>query len=433
MAKASRRKGRQDERTGQKHEVRIDIGGQVSWIDETSGRDGRIQSLVIPLLKYEARVFEQGGSLGYQEHVWEFALHDLRLGKQASFPTGFVPRVVRVLKRHGYHVRIIDHREFGKRFAVDEHILQNGEPESLLFPKIIQKNPLGQIEVAGRKDLIEAMRSVILLYPKARVLIPVGTKKIANEICDKLNAVAMDFSVGLRGRRWPNPPPRCLICMFSAIDAFCTKGWDIILLPDVEGATSEVGARAMAQFNGRWDQEAHRVYSFFQRGERLDRVDRIRLEAMSGPVICRVSPTDAKVQVLWLPTPRCPAVDWNVPRLTFKRAAYWHNDRRNDYVAAVARAVANRDSSKLHKYGFPFSDGEPILRHPEHPKIVLLVASTEQARESWLAACRNGPCWTLYPTTSKPRTSKSPGKATRRPAGSLRRCGLSKTVSTRTL
>lgn len=409
MAKASRRKARQDERTGQKHEVRIDIGGRIAVIDAASAHDDDILSLLLPLLEYKQRVFEEGGSLGYRGSTERILLHDLHLGRQWTFPSGLVPRIAHALRERGYPLRVVDHRTFPKRFTVDQNFLRRLNREDRRLAKILQQEPQGQIEVTGEMDLILAMRFVVSLYSKARVLIPVTTRKMASKIYDKLGGLAIDFPVTLRGHRWPNPPPRCLICTFYAFNACRPEDWDIILLPDCRGATSKLGTGVLDDCTGAWDKTVHRVYSFLHLSEHLDPVDRILLEAISGPVIYRCAPVEAKVQVLWLPTPRCPAVDWKAPCLTFKRAAYWHNDRRNGYIAAVARAVVNRDSSKLHKYGFPFSDGEPMLRHPEHPKIVLLVASTEQARE----LARRLPEWPVLdavPNNKQTKDVKKPRK-----------------------
>ena len=337
--------------------------------------------LLAPHLEYRVTRFEEGGKLGYHEHeeplaLWGFDIHD-RMG----VPTGLVPRAVRVLAENGYEVASKDHRRFGKRFAVDHQFLKGLGDEDRRLVDLVCENPLGQIEVARFYDLIAAMRLIIYTYPQAHVLIPVATKTLARKIRQKLNEAVMDFDVRLLGRSWPMPTPRCLVCTYHPVSAINTREWDIILLPDPASVISDRGCVGMAHFHGPAEHENHRIYGFFTPEMRLGHIGRLRLEAMSGPVIYRRSPPRTRVRVLWLPSPRCPAIEQTVQALEFKRVAYWHNDRRNDYVAAVARAFAGMDIPKLRKYGVPFVGDEPALGHASEPVVMVLVASTEQGRE----------------------------------------------------
>ena len=100
-----------------------------------------------------------------------------------------------------------------------------------------------------------------------------------------------------------------------------------------------------------------------------------------GQVVHRLGPAKAGIRVLWLPTPECSTIAKDAVALEFKRRAYWHNDRRNDYIAAVARAFDSMDAGKLRKYGVLFRGGQPALRNAPESVIVVMVASTEQGRE----------------------------------------------------
>ncbi|MDY0170061.1 MAG: hypothetical protein RBS80_26190, partial [Thermoguttaceae bacterium] len=67
--------------------------------------------------------------------------------------------------------------------------------------------------------------------------------------------------------------------------------------------------------------------------------------------------------------------------LAFKRWAYWRNDRRNDFIAGVARAFMQQNHEKLRKYGVPFEGDKPVLRYLPNTRVELVVANTEQAQE----------------------------------------------------
>jgi len=190
---------------------------------------------------------------------------------------------------------------------------------------------------------------------------------------------------------------------------FHADAWDVILLADPSGAVGDWNARAMAGVNDDSDEGSLRLYSFVQPGIRLGRRGRIRLESMSGQVIYQLGAEHVGVRVLWLPTPDSPRIDKEATALVFKRKAFWHNGKRNDYVAAVARAFTQHDVERLVEYGVPFRGGKPVLRHAPDTKIAVLVAGTEQAREM----AKRLPGWKVVDAAS----GKASGKADSKEAG----------------
>ena len=164
----------------------------------------------------------------------------------------------------------------------------------------------------------------------------------------------------------------------------------------------------MSRFHGPWDRKVWRVYGFIEAGVRLGRREQIRLEGICGEVIYRRAPEHARVRVLWLASPKCVRISEDTTALVFKKKAYWHNARRNDFVAGVARAFVRQDHQKLRRYGVRFDGDEPILRHAPHPKLVVLAASTEQARE----LAKRLPDWEVL--------TASPNKSENRNAGGAR-------------
>ncbi|MCY2986995.1 MAG: hypothetical protein NTY19_03895 [Planctomycetota bacterium] len=387
----------------------------MAWLDETATKDPSVTALVLPLLEYDIAVFEEGGPLGYQEHQERVPMHGVRLDRQGYFGTGLVPRVARVLTQHGYRVKIVDHRDYGtRRFAVDEKYMRLLHGEDRRLANAVRREPVGQIEVKDFRDLIQTMRLIIELYPHARVLIPVASKDMTRKIRVKVDTAATDFPVRIIGQTWPEQPWRCAVCTFQSIATCRTEDWDIVLLPEAVRSMSDTGGKALAQFHGPYDRKVWRVYSFIQPGVRLGRRGRMRLEAITGELIYQRSPEQAKVQVLWLPTPGCAPIPRDATALVFKRKAYWHNDRRNDYIAGVARAFARMDVQKLRKYGVPFADEEPVLRHAPGTRIAILVASTEQAREM----AKRLPDWKVLnaATDGQKTESETEGEV---PAGSI--------------
>jgi len=376
MTKTPRPPGSKATEAGKPPSVQIGIFSMAALIDPAV-------PLLDPHLTYRRKWFEQGGRTGYQGHeedfvLWQFDVHD-----RMAVPVGLLPRVLRVLAEHGYEVTVTDHRKFKDNFQIDTKFAKSLRPEDQPLVEAVRQNPLGQIEVEDFADMIEKMRLIVNLHPKAHVLIPVATRKTAWKVQDGLFNEDAGWGVHLLGGKegWPREPYRCMVCTFSRLQTCHTEDWEIVLLPDPLGAIGDRNSEAMARLHGNFNTKNHRVYSFVQSGLRLGRRDRIRLELLSGQIIHRLGPKQAGIRVLWLPTPACSAIDKDATALEFKRRAYWRNDRRNDYVAAVARAFDSMDAGKLRKYGVPFSGGQPALRNAPESVVVVLVASTEQGRE----------------------------------------------------
>lgn len=339
--------------------------------------------ILTPYLEYTAKRFEQGGDLGYQEREEPVAVWDFDIKGRMGILAGLVPRVIRVLEDRGYEVKLSDHRKYGKRFTVNRKFFESTAGEDRRLLNIVRQEPLGQIEVRNRRDMLDKVTKIIFLYPKARVLLPVGSRAEAQRLRRLFFNVEMDRGVYVYQGSWPDKHCRCLICHIAALQSerMNEKDWDIVMLPDPQGAVGNVGAYMLGRFHGDYEKEVHRVYSFVQPGMRLERRARIRLEAFTGRVIYRLEQERADVGVLWLPTPDCARLDKELTGLAFRRKAYWHNANRNDYIAAVAKALVSEDARKLADCGFGFLDGEPVIRHWPRLRVAVMVASTEQARE----------------------------------------------------
>lgn len=102
--------------------------------------------------------------------------------------------------------------------------------------------------------------------------------------------------------------------------------------------------------------------------------------AIAGQIISRIESDTLDVGVLWLSTPSCPRVGEISPR-EWKRAAYWKNDRRNEYIAAVASAFASMNTLKLRKYGVSVPFTPVIIDKPRKPLVVVLVENVEHGEE----------------------------------------------------
>ena len=169
---------------------------------ETSLRDD-VQTLLIPHLEYDVRRFGTGGPLGYEERRERHTFHTVRLERQAAFPAGLVPRVVQILVEHGYQVKIVDHRDFGK-FKIDAKFIQSVTEEERQLVDTVRREPAGQIEAKNFADMIEKMRLIVHVLLHGPVLVPVATRKMAWKVQDQLFNEDAGWGVHLRGVMAPN-------------------------------------------------------------------------------------------------------------------------------------------------------------------------------------------------------------------------------------
>ena len=330
-----------------------------------------------PIVEYNTTVFDETGPLGYQERqepvsMWEFDRRDRML-----VLTGLVPKIQEHLKNLGHRVVIKDHRKFGRRFAIDEQMLSRAKGNNRRLLKAVQHHAMGQIEVHDTQDMVACMAMISQFFTWARVLIPVAQWKFAWYIREQLNERVFDCDVKLKGKRWPAKQPKCMVTRWQPMNSLDTNRVDVVLLPDPARATQNQFSYAMGVFGTR----EHRCYSFLRPEQHLGRRGSIRLEAMSGPVIYRIKPRQPAVRVLRLNTPSCPATGCEERSLEWKKKAYWHNNRRNEYVASVAKAFAEKNTGKLHKYGIPFQNGKPEIPKAGRPAVVVLVESVEHGKE----------------------------------------------------
>lgn len=379
-----------------RNRVRIDIYGGMALIDPPV-------PLLAQHLESTVRRFEQSGPFGHEERLETEAIWGPDHRGRMAMPAGFLSRIALILSEHGYDFELRDHRRFTKRFKIDKSFLRSARGADRRLLRAVRREPLGQIEIRDFNDTIETMRSIIYLYPKAHVLIPVATKSLARKIRSKLNNAALGFEVEMVGRTWPRKPSRCMVCTLARLNSCRQDQFQIVLLPEPKQATGNVGALLGRFFVGFSDKDSHRVYGFVLPGTHLGRRERLRLEAMTGPVIYRLERQHAAVRVLWLQTPDCRKIAKDATAIEFKRTAYWRNDRRNDFVAGVARAFARHDAAKLRKYGVLVDGDATKWQYTQQTKIAVLAASTEQARELG----KRLPGWPILDATPANKTDKA--------------------------
>lgn len=348
--------------------VQIDVYHGTSLLDPAPG-----YSILKDVVGYTNKTFELTDKGKIVERLDRVVLHGLDHRDRPAIPTGLVPAVADRLREAGIEAMVNDRREFGPAHEISKKVLTSSKGDDRRLLKALKQHPLGQIEVRSTLDMLNYMHMICQLFPDAHVLIPVAQKKDAWSLWRQLNERVCGFHVQLKTGRWPRKRPRCLV---TAYPSCIPNYWDIILLPNPLRASQNRLSHAMGLFRG----SPHRCYSFVRPGQRFGRRDRIRLEAMSGRMIYETEPGRLAIEVLWLQPPQSPPSGCERRSLDWKKAAYWHNVRRNEYIADVARAFAEVNKEELRTYGVRFRADKPLFTNSEAPEVVVLVESIEHGR-----------------------------------------------------
>lgn len=363
--------------------------------------DDGLESLII----YREHLFRPGGLTGVQSERDCLQVCELkeRNGEQIlQIPTGSVPRLVAGLQERGHVVTITDHRQFDEpeRFREDDAVVNADNRE---FLRAVQRSLQGVIELRDTSEVIERMISICRFYSEARVLIPTVTKSERRMICREFRK-----QFGAQVQTTPYRPTglrpserTILICSQRKVSHKEHWSRDVILIPEVSRLIGQDEFFPMRQFGC----QRGKIFGFVPPNYPTSQRERVLSLAIFGDVIYRDGSEFREVRVAWLRSPDSPKPD-DSNSLAFKRSAYWHNDRRNDFITAVAKAYATADQQKLRKRRLPFPVTPKIFESYRDPLVVILVESTEHGRE----LAKRLPNWQF--TSAYERSSvgeKSPG------------------------
>jgi hypothetical protein len=165
-------------------------------------------------------------------------------------------------------------------------------------------------------------------------------------------------------------------------------GRDVLLVADAEQIATEAGAAALLE------SRAPRAYAFLRSGQRLDTLKRLCLRLLFGPILwqeARPEGPRAAVRVAFV-QPDVGGLPRTKTPLERKRLHVWHADRRNDFLAALADALARRDRARLGAHGlFLGAEGDGFFAGPA-PAVTVLVEAPEHGRE----LAERLPGWALW-------------------------------------
>jgi hypothetical protein len=232
-----------------------------------------------PLLPYTEFVIDGRG----EEHTRHPALADDGEPCACSaFPAGLAPRFQAALKAAGYRVDVSEPRSPALYHRVDrEYYLQSTGDERALL-RAVRAHPLGQLH---SRNIDRSIEDLSRLFPDAQILIIAERHGIADGLYDDLQRV-LGSAVGSTACYDERVGARCLVSTLSWFEKLKRGEWDIVLLLVFDPAKTASEATRRTVLGTR----ASRVYAFVSGERRLQTRTRVRLEALSGPVIWSATP-----------------------------------------------------------------------------------------------------------------------------------------------
>lgn len=318
--------------------------------------------------RFTERGFDVGKNGNIVETVEEVTRTVVLPSGELVLPAGLLKDALWTLHTHGIEFDRFD--PTGKPPAVDESVIVLAEPEDKPALQAVVNEPWGQIEIRRDEDRLRLCCAICELFPESGFVVLVHNKRAVAEYAaalrTALNEPVAKWSQGRRRRR-------IIVALGSSMPT-PDRCPEILLLPFAEKATGEETRWRMR--GRRWS--FRRVYALRHISRQLDRHQRLHLEQYVGPVISSPRRPRKRVLVGMLPTPADP-VTKHETSLTWKRKAYWGNEKRNLWIAGIGAAFAeNPDKALKRIFGRRIKPEDLFTKR--RCRVAILVESAEHAR-----------------------------------------------------
>lgn len=309
-------------------------------VDPTTRRVGDV---LWTQLTYTAKIYQHGSKTRFRQEAMACYILDHRDRISTSF--GFYSRVTQALKKAGYRVVMRDLTPKPKEGTFTPNWDRVLGPDSGFDPRFGQENcllkiashPCGRIDCPPGYGKSRMIGEIARLFPRAKI--HVVSKRVA-VLRDRIwpELAGMLPSVGIVGGGRKEKGRRVMCYTVGSLQH--SNGDADIMIGD---ECHELAADKAAEMLARYDHSRNFGFSA-SHDMRLDGKDP-RVEAMFGPIICKISYSEAEEHGLVVPiivrwrkvsmdTNPCEGIDHMTVK---KRHGIWRNNYRNSLIAADAR------------------------------------------------------------------------------------------------
>ena len=328
----TRKTTRPTESSGKALKVKIVVG-----VNHIALIDPPVREVMLLLTDHVRTFVAGGGPTGYSCVEESLTLGGFDHRERVGFSAGLLPRVLALLDEYGADVEVDDRRELPPWLAVEKDTLNELDPQQRVLVEAVLREPLGRIELENARAAVDVCRLFCNAFSRARILIAVATAEQVVNLRKTLGSRHGErVGLAVPGVRLVGKIPRLLVSTFGSAPRRTAGKWDVLLLPCGEDATGDRAVESIV-----W-MDFPRIYACVRPTPCSDRLVRLRLEQIAGPVVHELDRPEAAVNVVVVPN-TVGAVAGAATALELKRQLYWRNHARNETVADVSEAVVAED------------------------------------------------------------------------------------------
>jgi hypothetical protein len=230
-----------------------------------------------PLADYRSFVMADGESAGGPPG--EDLLDNPGVAPGSAFPAGLVPGFHILLATAGYRVTVDDRRRLEQGFRIDPALCRSSHPEARALLQAVVAQPLGQVPFQRRHELVWRIALLCHIFREARTLIVADSLIAADDLCQELADRLGASTIGLLPAEGIRKRPRCQVTSTRWLSRLRPGRWPFLLLVVFHNRTVSAAYESVVGLHAR------RVYNFIGADRGFGKVNRVRLEAMSGGMI----------------------------------------------------------------------------------------------------------------------------------------------------
>jgi len=251
---------------------------------------------------------------------------------------GFMPRLVEVLKKYKYKVRVVDHRPNKRQHVfvpqwdrLGKVAWRHRQQETI---QAILDNPCGRIDCPtgyGKSFIIVQLARIL---PKANIDVVVRSTKIARDIYSELCTHLPE--VGIVGANKKRVGRRITVYTADSLQHSSFEA-DIVLADEGHELAAPTYLKKLARYR------FSRMYMFSASQSRPDKRD-FELEGVFGPIIMHITYQEARENKMVVPievrirSVKCPDPCGSKTDTAKERAGIWRNAFRNKLIADDANS-----------------------------------------------------------------------------------------------
>jgi hypothetical protein len=352
--------------TRRQKSARIEISGGVAVAEP-------IELKVAELLCYYERIFEEGGPHGITIGSTKRRAFGVYERGMLRFPAGLASRVRAAYERLGYRVEIVDTTEPRPGVALDAMAKDGLGRDELRFARTLAQERRGLIVAPRLDQRVALVACAVRAFLLPRIMVACLTRRQAGQFRVRLQALLNEPVPVHNQGGYVICESRVQVTTWASLREY-TCG--IIFFANASDAVTG------EYIHTAWKYRNVHLYGFASPDEGLGVDKRLMVEGVFGDVVYEVESHGRRPAGVQVHLADAPDVD--VPRHATaleRKRCYWHADRRNATIAAIARAFASGRLDDLVCHGL-FLNGEALasIADGQTQRVAVLVESPEHAR-----------------------------------------------------